>query len=193
MNFILKIIRDFSYDIYYQKSYSQEGEDLIIHKFFNYKDKGYYIDIGAHHPKKFSNTCLLYDKGWSGINYSYYYIFNEPAVNTFSEIQKDINLKNGYFLLSQKKIKIVTLSSILEKYSEQTKIDFLNIDVEGLDYEILDSNNWDLFKPTLVCIEIQNSKIDDLKQNKIYKFLIAKSYKLIAITGNSHIFQHEYK
>ena len=41
MNFILKIIRDFSYDIYYQKSYSQEGEDLIINKFFNYKDKGY--------------------------------------------------------------------------------------------------------------------------------------------------------
>ena len=53
---------------YFVKSYSQEGEDMILRRLFERKDKGVYIDVGAHHPKKFSNTYYFYKKGWSGIN-----------------------------------------------------------------------------------------------------------------------------
>ena len=48
--------------------FSQTGEDIILKEIFYNKKIGFYVDIGAHHPKRFSNTYLLYKKGWSGIN-----------------------------------------------------------------------------------------------------------------------------
>src|SRR5690242_3324544 len=50
------------------KSYSQEGEDRILHSIFETVADGFYVDIGAHHPKRFSNTYLFYQRGWRGIN-----------------------------------------------------------------------------------------------------------------------------
>src|SRR4051794_14772116 len=49
-------------------SYSQEGEDMILRRFFEEHGKGFYVDVGAHHPKRFSNTYSFYKQGWSGIN-----------------------------------------------------------------------------------------------------------------------------
>ena len=49
-------------------SYSQEGEDLILERFFEGKEIGFFVDIGAHHPMRFSNTYIFYLKGWRGIN-----------------------------------------------------------------------------------------------------------------------------
>jgi len=49
-------------------SYSQEGEDLILERFFEGMNTGFYVDVGAFHPKRFSNTYIFYKKGWHGIN-----------------------------------------------------------------------------------------------------------------------------
>ena len=48
--------------------YSQEGEDIILNRIFEDEASGLFVDVGAHHPKRFSNTFLLYKKGWHGIN-----------------------------------------------------------------------------------------------------------------------------
>lgn len=50
------------------RSYSQEGEDMILRRIFGSQTSGFYIDVGAHHPKRFSNTYFFYKKGWAGIN-----------------------------------------------------------------------------------------------------------------------------
>lgn len=101
------------FDGYATKAYSQEGEDLILLRLFEGKRNGFYIDVGAHHPKRFSNTNLFYKLGWRGINIEpnpesfnlflkmrprdiniqlgvsertgllKYYFFNDPALNTF--------------------------------------------------------------------------------------------------------------
>ena len=49
-------------------SFSQEGEDMVLRRVFGNKQKGFYVDIGAHHPTLFSNTNYFYQKGWTGIN-----------------------------------------------------------------------------------------------------------------------------
>ena len=41
---------------YTNVSFSQEGEDLVLDRFLNNKSKGFFIDVGAHHPKRISNT-----------------------------------------------------------------------------------------------------------------------------------------
>lgn len=50
-----------------QVSYAQEGEDLLLARIFLNQTGGYYIDIGAHHPTRFSNTYWAYRQGWSGL------------------------------------------------------------------------------------------------------------------------------
>ena len=51
-----------------KKSFSQFGEDLFIAEFFANQKEGNYVDLGAFHPMRMSNTFLLYKKGWSGTN-----------------------------------------------------------------------------------------------------------------------------
>ncbi len=101
---------------YHNLSFSQEGEDMILSRLFEGKNKeGFYVDVGAHHPQRFSNTYYFYLRGWRGINIDplpgsmkkfkdirpfdiniecaiyeneeelIYYQFNEPALNTFTK------------------------------------------------------------------------------------------------------------
>ena len=51
-----------------RETYSQWGEDQYIVEYFKDKNKGIYLDIGCFNPFMYSNTCLLYNKGWCGIN-----------------------------------------------------------------------------------------------------------------------------
>lgn len=48
--------------------YSQEGEDMILSRVLKGRKTGFYVDVGAHHPFRFSNTHRLYESGWQGIN-----------------------------------------------------------------------------------------------------------------------------
>jgi FkbM family methyltransferase len=51
----------------YRRSYSQHGEDDFILNYFGRKQAGFYVDIGASHPFRLSNTYLLYQQGWRGV------------------------------------------------------------------------------------------------------------------------------
>ena len=50
-----------------KKSYSMEGEDLIIAELTKNLEKGFYVDAGCYHPLHLSNTYLLYKKKWLGV------------------------------------------------------------------------------------------------------------------------------
>ncbi len=201
------------------KTYSQEGEDLILRKVFGRRNNGFYIDIGAHHPKRFSNTYFFYKKGWNGINIEArpgskilfdkarprdinlefaissepkeltYYMFNEPALNGFS-IQNVANLKDHQEYKIIKEIKLTTqrLDTVLARHLTPTQnIDFMSIDVEGLDFDVLISNNWNLFKPSIILIEDPNF---DLKSgSEISTFLESYNYKLFAKTFNTSFYK----
>ena len=116
----------------FQRSYSQFGEDLLLKSFMDkeYGDalyKGFWVDIGAHDPIRFSNTKIFSDRGWRGINVDAlpyaidrfkkyrpndinvnvgigeehgkleYYTFNDHAVNTFSKQFADKIIAEGAF------------------------------------------------------------------------------------------------
>ena len=63
-------VRSELFDGHAVKSYSQEGEDLVLARILeNLKiSTGFFVDIGAHHPTRFSNNYYFYQRGWSGIN-----------------------------------------------------------------------------------------------------------------------------
>jgi len=53
---------------YRRRAYSQFGEDLFLADYFEGQAEGTYVDVGAFHPRQFSNTQLLYERGWRGLN-----------------------------------------------------------------------------------------------------------------------------
>ena len=73
-------------------SYSQNREDVVLHRVFSNKPRGFYIDVGANDPMDASVTKGLYELGWQGINI-------EPVQSVFERLQadrpRDVNLNVG--------------------------------------------------------------------------------------------------
>ena len=66
---MIKEILVFCYWFFLKKSnFSQANEEQTLSTIFSNTRKGFYIDVGCHHPKRFSNTAKLYKDGWNGIN-----------------------------------------------------------------------------------------------------------------------------
>jgi FkbM family methyltransferase len=205
------------------KSYSQEGEDMILRRIFGYLESGFYVDIGALHPRRFSNTYYFYRKGWRGINIDAtpgsmklfnemrwkdinleiavanekremtYHIFNEPAVNTFDKKFADKAIDDGYELIRKQKIETKTLKEIFVEYlPKNKKIDFMSVDVEGFELEVLKSNDFDLFRPAYILVECHDININEIQNNDIYNFLRGKSYDFFGKTVLTLIFKENY-
>ena len=198
-----------------RKTYSMDGEDIEIVKYFDNKKNGFYVDVGSYHPIERNNTMLLYNKGWEGINID----ISDFSIKLFDQLRsRDINLnlavsKNEgeiemYFQkkLSQlstikkeqikksfqgevkiKKIISKTLTSILDetKFANK-KIDFLDIDVEGADMDVLESLDFEKYSPKLICIEVIKENNED---SDIFNFLRKKDYIRIWSGVFSHIFK----
>lgn len=166
--------------------YSQCGEDAVVMSIFSNvvePRSKFYIDIGAYHPFKHSNTYLLSKAGWRGINIdprpgskalfdkyrpndsnieagiaaeegsmSYYVIGEESTMNTFSRE----NLERLGILdrvIRTIDVPVLTLESVLLKHPDVTKVDYLNVDAEGFELEIIQGLAFWPIKPILVSIE----------------------------------------
>ena len=206
-----------------KKTYSMDGEDLFIDNFFKNKT-GLYVDVGAYHPLELSNTCLLHKRNWKGINIDinslsidYFNYLRPNDININLGVAKKNTIKTLYFQknksplntlnlshakkifsnkFKKKKIKTKTLTSILEKTKYNgKKIDFLNIDTESGDLDVLKSLDFKKYEPKLICVELIDRFSPDqkkIKKHKIYKFLKDKKYKLVWSGYFSHIFKLRY-
>jgi glycosyltransferase involved in cell wall biosynthesis len=200
-----------------RKYYSQFGEDIVLTNLFNMNVKnGFYVDVGCFHPKQFSNTYLLYKKGWNGINID----MDELKIKAFNMARKsDVNIccpvsdevntitacsysrygltstidsdlvddKNAYNL---REMNTDTLTNIISrtKYKNQT-IDLLSIDAEGYDFQVLKSLDFETYKPKIIIIELHSLRLKDVLSSEIYLFLVKQGYSLFNWTGLSLIFK----
>lgn len=204
-------------------SYSQEGEDMVLRGFYEGKKRyrGFYIDVGAHHPYRFSNTMYFYQKGWRGINIEpsphamkwfqlfrkndtnlnlgvsaqpqtlTYYCFNEPALNGFCQevTRKRDGLHSRYHLIKTIPIPTLPLRDILKNnLPRDIHIDFMSVDAEGFDLIVLQSNDWERFRPQFVLVE-EEIDFNALHASQIYRFMRAQEYKLIAKTKRTLFFK----
>ena len=196
-------------------SYSQEGEDLILERIFEGQGAGFYVDVGAHHPKRFSNTHRFYRRGWCGINIEpnpeglvlfqryrkrdinlgygvgnqqgelVYYMFNEPALNSFDRTLSHQRQSDQYRIIGTRNIPVKPLSEILQEYlPPKTHIDFMTVDVEGLDLDVLKSNDWTRFRPSCLLVEALGFKLAT-PSAPIHSFVELQNYELFAKTFNT--------
>lgn len=217
-NQIIKILLKLRLKGYYRKSYSQFGEDMVLSSFLDVSKKGFYVDIGAYHPEKFSNTYFYYKKGWCGLNIDArpgsmvefkkrrprdiniesgvsnntgllkYHMYKEPAYNTFSE-KNYSRLKNkGIEPYKIEKVSIDRLENILKDNLPENR----EIDFVSIDVE----------GHTIEVLESNNwSKYrpkyilvethNDDKKDNIDKFLIDKGYNLVSIANITSIYKQK--
>ena len=88
-------------------------------------------------------------------------------------------LKKSFMeLIGQEKVLCLPIREVLQTHlpSEVKKIDLMNIDVEGMDIEVLDSNDWKQYRPAVVCIEDTGFHMDRPEKSLVYSFLSERGY-----------------
>lgn len=194
------------------ESYSSFGEDRLILKLLSKLPPGFYVDIGAHAPKDYSNTYALYQRGWRGIAIDpdpeaiaafsqerpedtalqmaigtkpgkvILHIFNDRSMNTVDKTLYEKTLKNGRKRHEGDiEVECKTLADVLNQHVTKSRgIDFMSVDCEGADLDVLRSNDWARFHPTLLAVEDLDIDLERTVKSPIFRFLRPLGYKLIS-------------
>ena len=199
----------------YFGSYSEWHEDYTLDKLMGFKDKGFYLDIGANDPINGNNTKRFYDKGWHGINIE---PIPELHKNLVEARPRDTNLNIGvgsnpgvmtfYKVIGQSKLSsldkeyieklkqthgvkveeipvyIFRFEDIYNKYVKDMFVDFLTVDAESGDLDILKSNDWNKYRPKYILVET-----DKGYNNEIKEYLISLQYKEVYSNSINSIFK----
>ena len=119
-----------------------------------------------------------------------FYEAEADVLSTFSEEEMKKLTKMGPKFLGKKKIKVIGINSILIKYFYNNSLDFLSIDVEGMDLDILHAFDFSLIRPKVICIETisHRSLLEQEKNLQIIDFLKDKEYFIYADTYINTLF-----
>ena len=184
------------------KSWSQHGEDSWLLEKLGGKE-GYYVDVGANHPNKLSNTYRLYSSGMRGITVdpnrdmialhervrprdlqvccgigaseglAPFFEFSQHVLSTYDPGERKELEEMGKELKKITYTPVFRLDSVLKGVAGELEGAFqlLSVDTEGLDLIVLESNDWERFRPALIVVESKGAASE-----LIEKFLISKGY-----------------
>jgi FkbM family methyltransferase len=174
--------------------YSQYSEDTLLAA-LHPERRGFYVDVGAYHPWRGSNTYKLYRRGWRGLTIEpnpdtarlfrrfrpgdihivkgvspepselRYYRFDNPTLNTFSPEEAEARQAR---LERTQIVQCLPLSDLLNEHAGGRAVDLLSVDCEGMDLQVLQSLDWNAARPTVIIVE-------DLDQFRALKLNTAPS------------------
>jgi FkbM family methyltransferase len=162
-------------------SYAQVGEDVRLARVLWDRNPGFYVDVGAGDPISDSVTKLFYDAGWRGINVEPGPAYDRLASERTRDVnlriavarvngertlwvtQPDTGLSSfarpaDEFLpsgveLQRVRIPCRRLDAILDEHCAGSEIDFLKVDVEGAEAEVIESLDLRRFRPLVLVVE----------------------------------------
>ena len=197
-------------------SYGQFGEDAFLQAFLR-EPRGIYVDVGAYDPVLYSNTYAFYRRGWHGLTVDpnpalaplfaffrprdtfvlsgvgereeslAYHRFSDGAYNTFDAAEALARREKKHLTyLGTSSVPVRPLTEIVRE-ARLTHIDFMNIDVEGMNEAALASHDWSL-PPSVIAVE--DIYFDSLhpQQSRSAAFLFKKGYELKAHIGHTLVF-----
>jgi hypothetical protein len=224
----INLLKKIYYEKYSKKSYSISSVDLVIGRLFSNKSTGIYLDVGCNHPIKYNNTYLLHKKGWSGINIDLdkksihefnkmrkndynvqelvgpvdgeekeiYYYHERSAINTISKVLADKRLKKPKKIIKKKTKSLNTIINNSPYFNK--KINFMSIDIENYEYEVLKNFNFGKYDIDLIvteCVNVSQQKpethtqtLEYIVNTSLYKLLIYNNYKLINWVNSDLLF-----
>jgi FkbM family methyltransferase len=178
-----------------------------------------YLDIGANNAFRLSNTALFYKNGGSGVlvepnpelanklrfmrgkkdlilecgvhfsgeSEADLFIMDWDVLSTFSSEEADRYIKTGRKLKNKIRVPLMGINEIL---AIAGPVDFMSIDVEGLDESILRGINWSTHRPTCVCAETitYETTAQPTKLHDLIEYMINQDYIIFADTYLNTIF-----
>ena len=190
--------------LYYNmvKSYSQEAQDLKVLLHYKLKENGYFVEVGAADGIRFSNTLLLERKyNWYGIcvepdedeygellqNRDCHCSSDAVYSTSGKELEFSICKNNLFSGLSEHmrsdiidsvkgkvKVRTITLIDLLNKFDAPSFIEYLSLDTEGSEYEILRVFDFSKYKFGLIHVE---HNYEEPKRTLIKELLLQNGYK----------------
>lgn len=184
-------------------SKSQLSQDILVLTLLEFKKDGFFVEFGATNGLDLSNTWLLEKEfGWKGIlaepsknwhrdlfknrschiekraiwrgsNEKLKFLeSSDPKLSTIDVFRKsDSNLRKGHIY----EVDTISLIDLLDKYNAPKIIDYLSIDTEGSELDILIDFDFEKYRFRLITIEHNFTK----NREKIRKILISKGYEQV--------------
>jgi FkbM family methyltransferase len=146
-------------------------------------DAPLYLDIGAYHPMHLSNTYLFYARGGHGVcvepdrrrcerirrarprdvclnigvglrdEVGEFFVMTSPTLSTFSGAEaRRYESFGSQRIVAKEEVQVITVNRLLATYFERIP-DFVSLDVEGLDLQILETLDFERFRPQVFCVE----------------------------------------
>lgn len=203
------------------RSYAQNHEDVLLSRAFPSGLTGFYVDIGANDPVENSVTKHFYDKGWFGINVepaqgpferlvaarprdiclnvgvsdepgelSFYELPAEAVGgSTFSAEQAEWHHDHG-LPADTRLVEVRTLASICEEYVTGT-IDFMSVDVEGYEANVLAGGDWERWRPRIVLVEATQPATTVPTHEQWEHFLVDNRYLFAFFDGLNRYYVRE--
>lgn len=202
---------------FWRKCYSQHGEDAYLQTRFGDRSTGTYVDVGGFHPRKYSNTRLLHENGWSGVNIDMF----DKKIELFKfDRPNDINIccavsdrtgemaafefpGMGALDTTDQKTADEWAEKFGREYVKRTvpartlndilsesginKIDYLNIDVEGAEVSVLKGFDIARFQPDCISIEI-HGPLSEVQNTEVYELLTAENMQMVAFLPPTYFF-----
>ena len=162
--------------------YAQHQEDAILRGLFSDAETGYYVDIGANDPTFLSVTKYFYDRGWRGINVEpvphlaqrlqrdrpgdltlnigiseqsgSLTLYECPLIHGWSTFVAPLArvYRQRGLPLAERTIPVMTMTELFDAHVDRP-VDFLKIDVEGNETEVLRGIDWERCRPRVLVIE----------------------------------------
>jgi FkbM family methyltransferase len=202
-------------------SYSQFGEDISAMKALRNVSRGFYVDVGAHHPLKLSNTALMHLAGWDGVNVeprkeaiAEFDRYRPRALNLRAAIHNELDwvtlhtfrggrantvladraekLAHTKEATGSEDVPAMSLNELFDKHvPDDVRVNYLSMDIEGYDQEALLAFDLDRYRPDVLCVEVHNYDAMALAENPLVRHLTDHGYHLFAINVLSFTFVRE--
>ena len=193
-------------------SYAQNFEDVILARVFGSRTDGFYVDVGAGDPVNLSVTKWFYDLGWSGINIepnrslfkklsadrsrdvnlecgagasrkrAQFMEMPIPELSSFDS-RVHASARERKILGTNRTVPVVPLTEILDQYADERHIDFLKVDVEGWEREVLCGLDLEKYRPTVILVESTWPETRTESQSEWEDDLIAARYTFVYFDG----------
>lgn len=151
------------------KGINIEPDPSLFKKFARYRNKDVNLNIG-----------VASEEGELD-----FYIISQPTMNTFSrDAAERLERDHGFEIAAIKKIKVDTVQNIVNNYCGGVFPDYLSLDVEGMDAEILRSIDYENSSPIVICVETisYSTNGNGIKDYQLVEFLKSKGYMVFADT-----------
>lgn len=189
-------------------SFSEFAEDFWIVSNLKIPTHGFYVDIGCGDPQLNSNTAFLREAGWHGVgvdgNPNWVHRWNEAKAPFIAAVIAERTGAIGFAVNQENpgvsRIDVTgpgtrcrTIENLLCERFTIGKIDFLSIDVEGHEYEILKELDFEKHSPSVIVAEYATLMRDGTEHHdfRVQEMLEAKGYKTVHQTKANFIFTRE--